>query len=596
MANKNVYPFGPDGVLPSSIGLVHNTTTGGADKALGADVGESLGDFLFGKETPVALYELTESTYALGDPKWYGTNGRHIVIPVTPGERYRIAVKESTTDTNYYGFLTSSYVVPTSQNDVVPYVTGTSRITLEAEAETMVTIPTGAAYLCICTANTSGTGASWYVAEFEQDETNTFRDTIEQNKERTFTYLLGLIDLSTLTSHSGTLGAKSAGGKWYIANGSSHLAIPVNGGDELQLQCDSDHGYYGFVTSSYTPPSSSQDLVPYCFDTDRMTLTDEDGAVGVVAPPDAAYLIICTKDGGGNSAVWTVWNKTIITVDEAFREHCVHIGEGEGGQARLKFVSWNVGGFSLGTSGTPTITPETLDAMKAKWRVALNDLGADVLLCCEYNTNFMEAQGGSSAVDAREAVFTDDIFFDAKIGPEVSNLYMQTAVFANLPLLASTIVYYDTTIQSYRYYQAVDVNIGGKSVKLVAVHLDFSTADSESNAGTIARRAQIAQLISDFSSYDYVIFAGDFNTNYSFVTDFDLFAQAGYKMVNHGYLGNIVTYPAGNSPTDVLDNIVFKGFAASKVGTFNDNTLSDHMAIFADLTIVPNIESEDESE
>ena len=42
MANKTVYPFGTGGQLPSSIGIVNDLTTGGADKALSAEMGKKL--------------------------------------------------------------------------------------------------------------------------------------------------------------------------------------------------------------------------------------------------------------------------------------------------------------------------------------------------------------------------------------------------------------------------------------------------------------------------------------------------------------------------------------------------------------------------
>lgn len=42
MANKTVYPYGTDGRLPSSIGIVNDYTTGGVDKALSAEAGKNL--------------------------------------------------------------------------------------------------------------------------------------------------------------------------------------------------------------------------------------------------------------------------------------------------------------------------------------------------------------------------------------------------------------------------------------------------------------------------------------------------------------------------------------------------------------------------
>ena len=42
MANQTVYPYGTGGQLPSSIGLINDLTTGGADKALTAEMGKTL--------------------------------------------------------------------------------------------------------------------------------------------------------------------------------------------------------------------------------------------------------------------------------------------------------------------------------------------------------------------------------------------------------------------------------------------------------------------------------------------------------------------------------------------------------------------------
>lgn len=43
MANNTVYPYGTDGQLPASIGVINDLSTGGADKALSAEMGKVLG-------------------------------------------------------------------------------------------------------------------------------------------------------------------------------------------------------------------------------------------------------------------------------------------------------------------------------------------------------------------------------------------------------------------------------------------------------------------------------------------------------------------------------------------------------------------------
>lgn len=49
MANQTVYPYGTDGSLPSSIGIIDDLTTGGANKALSAEQGKVLGNAIFGE-------------------------------------------------------------------------------------------------------------------------------------------------------------------------------------------------------------------------------------------------------------------------------------------------------------------------------------------------------------------------------------------------------------------------------------------------------------------------------------------------------------------------------------------------------------------
>ena len=42
MASKTIYPYGSGGTLPDNIGIVNDLTTGGADKALSAEMGKVL--------------------------------------------------------------------------------------------------------------------------------------------------------------------------------------------------------------------------------------------------------------------------------------------------------------------------------------------------------------------------------------------------------------------------------------------------------------------------------------------------------------------------------------------------------------------------
>jgi len=57
MANITVYPFGTEGTLPGSVGIINDMVTGGADKALSAEVGKQLGDI-------IGEYKILESSFS----------------------------------------------------------------------------------------------------------------------------------------------------------------------------------------------------------------------------------------------------------------------------------------------------------------------------------------------------------------------------------------------------------------------------------------------------------------------------------------------------------------------------------------------------
>lgn len=67
MANQTVYPYGTGGQLPSSIGIINDLTTGGADKALSAEMGKEIGNILVGESGEV-ISNWGEWTYSPNTP------------------------------------------------------------------------------------------------------------------------------------------------------------------------------------------------------------------------------------------------------------------------------------------------------------------------------------------------------------------------------------------------------------------------------------------------------------------------------------------------------------------------------------------------
>jgi endonuclease/exonuclease/phosphatase family metal-dependent hydrolase len=212
-------------------------------------------------------------------------------------------------------------------------------------------------------------------------------------------------------------------------------------------------------------------------------------------------------------------------------------------------------------------------------------------MTCEYSATFAHNSGGdASAVDA---IFNKWLYNRIGSLPSATS-YMRTAVFSNAVLGGAYEVVYPQTVQSGRYYQCVDTIIGGVPTKLVITHLDFGATGD----GATYRAAQIQKLITDFANETHVIICGDFNV--SSADEYNAFANAGYTMANHGYMGNVLTYPSSgtevwgtggtktmyDAPASPLDNIIVKGFAMGNIRLIDNKELSDHCGVVCDLTLI----------
>lgn len=120
-----------------------------------------------------------------------------------------------------------------------------------------------------------------------------------------------IIDLSLLTQQNCSLGNSN----WYYGSGNvgHHKAISVTPGENLELEMTEYNGYttgnyngwYVFVTSSYSPPYSNGNAIPKT-GTDSRIAAPLGEVIELVAPENAAYLIITTQDGAGIYPTWVV--------------------------------------------------------------------------------------------------------------------------------------------------------------------------------------------------------------------------------------------------------------------------------------------------
>jgi lysophospholipase L1-like esterase len=113
MANQTIYPYGTNGQLPSSIGVINDLTTGGADKALSAEMGKRLGNGLYGEEqshtqaSANGKHDITNDV--LSPTKTSYSHAGSLLLPVTAGQvvtwgkssKYSLAYVFAATDSEY---------------------------------------------------------------------------------------------------------------------------------------------------------------------------------------------------------------------------------------------------------------------------------------------------------------------------------------------------------------------------------------------------------------------------------------------------------------------------------------------------------------
>lgn len=244
---------------------------------------------------------------------------------------------------------------------------------------------------------------------------------------------------------------------------------------------------------------------------------------------------------------------------------------------KFTVASWNIGHFALGKSGDTTLNHAVLDFYQQTYRAYFNELNADILALIEYNPLMVNATDRQPAVVARDAILSN--YKEAQVGPKYD--YNCNAIFSNGFEVLSTDTLMFTKMVQTRYYLVSTIRMDGDIVKVVSTHLDWNQGEN----GAPYRAIQIQELIEAFKNDKYVIMCADWNV--SKTDEYDAFFKAGYDMANHGYLGDILTYPAGSKLSSYLDNIITKGFAISNVKVINDAMLSDHCLIKADLTKLP---------
>lgn len=350
-----------------------------------------------------------------------------------------------------------------------------------------------------------------------------------------------------------------------------HIVIPVSPDQTYRIEAQKWEGFVAVFTSDYSAPYVTNDPMPLAgFSSQRITVT-AGGYLNVVIPPDGAYLGLTLVDGGGKSPEFHVYRTTPVYND------CPHMDT----PVKIRVVQWNVGHWAMGKSSTSTLNPTTYATKRDKYLNAVNSMKADIISMCEWSHNVVNAGDGYGAIEARKDLF--GLYKRFSEGTQVG--YMCTAQVSNLPMFDNSQTVYPHTIQSGRYFRTSVYHVNGYEVKVVSTHLDFN----QNEYGATYRREQMETLISTFANDPYVIICADYNV--AATSEYDLFAENGYEMANHGYLGDLPTYDHSGTVApksdETLDNIIAKGFQFTDVQIYDANLeLSDHRALGATLTMI----------
>lgn len=360
------------GAVPSDLtpteGSSNWVTSGGLFNLLYADMSEhfDLND-----------YSAVKNWINPGDTwstSWYGK-----FIPVIAGQTYRITAKSE--NSSCYAFLTSN--VGGAQNaSVTTYATGASRHYLEPNTVAIDTAPSDATYMWIGHANNTSESRAPLSVELysiaslremvnEVDDEPTegsgkfaksggIFNAIQNSKESTIETILEpyettTIDISSLTEQNCSLGSIS----WYMntsTNAQRHIAIPVVEGEKYIIswtQTASGACIIGWLSSSYSPPYSNNNTIPYATgQTGRILLYESQE---LTVPSNAAYLAITTVDGSG-----TVFSFSLSKLIKKGYDILNRIESCESALSippvKLHIAHWNIGHFTYydGAQGTST--------------------------------------------------------------------------------------------------------------------------------------------------------------------------------------------------------------------------------------------------
>ena len=572
MANTTVYPFGTGGSLPSSIGIVNDRTTGGADKAWSAEQGKLISNTVYGgTEEQVTI--LGSSLSPCGSiintstQKWQTVSGYDAALVDVSGYRGRTLkiYKGASASLTRYSFLVSGVSVGNSAQ----FADGYSSTLTSEESSFDVVVPDNAVYLYLYLASGGTSYAPDKVEVLEKKEVGILEDLAGEGN---------FVRRSDLSSCGGTI--SNGTNKWTSSTSYYGALVDVTiyvGRKLIIVPGPEGNGItYAFLKSGFSANQTAD------FATGYNKTVHSDTSVEVTVPDDAVYLYVYMASGA------TIYSpsKVSIVLPGSTGERIKNEEQETNALKRqfqvlapkkIRVCSYNIGHFSGGASADSTITASNYVAKLSAYKDTLRQIDADIMGVCEYSKIF-GTNPDNQQVEAKDVLF--NAFIPSLIGLQFH--YSCNAIFSKSVVENASeeeyecnqeaVITHTTVIEAKDYYFIEsDLYMRGEKVKLVMTHLAF-----DNNFPGVLQDDQISELIARYSNEERVILMGDWNV--SDFSEFNAFTVAGYTMANDG------TYLTYNE-TRALDNIIVKGLTISNPGMITTTGLSDHYPFYCDVEL-----------
>ena len=247
-------------------------------------------------------------------------------------------------------------------------------------------------------------------------------------------------------------------------------------------------------------------------------------------------------------------------------------------------ATWNIGHFSGGGHKTSDFSDSDYEKQSAYFKTYIDGcVGADIITLSEYSNMFTPSNPASSLFDSYTGASFEGEQRRYSCNAVYSKLALKNIKVHEFECNKDAVITYTTAVKAPDYYYiTADLDLGGETVTIVALHLayDDKLYDTPPYIDTVCQN-QMMELIEEFKDVPRVVMLGDFN---AYSPDyFDLFTDAGYTVCNDGSMLTCTGSKTGGLEWAV-DNIIVKGVSVSdfrKVPT----GLSDHIAVVAKVSL-----------